>query len=167
MPLLQNILLWQSLAMLMLHKLEVCFDQLSWAVKYRFSADPWELAGEQLLEPGGQKPERVAGTGLGLACLSPVNGRACPWPGWRRGVSCVTALSRYHSSARALYSLPSLCIKLLPFICTSHVFVQASLFPSPAFLLRYTRQRPWEKCSTWSCGSRSRCASVDLCEGGS
>lgn len=40
MPLLQNILLWQSLAVLMLHKLEVCFDQLSWAVKYRFSADP-------------------------------------------------------------------------------------------------------------------------------
>lgn len=66
MPLLQNILLWQSLALLMLHKLEVCFDQPSWAVKYRFSADPWELAGEQLLEFGDQKPEGVAGTGLGL-----------------------------------------------------------------------------------------------------
>lgn len=50
----------------MLHKLEVCFDQPSWAVKYSFNADPWELAGEQLLEFGSQKPEGVAGTGLGL-----------------------------------------------------------------------------------------------------
>lgn len=66
MPLLQNILLWQSLAVLMLHKVEVCFDQLSWAVKYRCSADLWELAEEQLLEFGDQKPEGVAGKGLGL-----------------------------------------------------------------------------------------------------
>lgn len=90
MPLLQNILLWQSLAMLTLHNLEVCFDQLSWAAKYRFSADPWELAGEQLLEAEGQKPERVAGTGLGLpvpTCLCLMEELSMPGVE-RRGQPC-------------------------------------------------------------------------------
>lgn len=143
MPLLQNILLWQSLAML--HKLEVCFDQPSWAVKY--CGDPWEPAGEQLLEFGGQKPGGWLGQDWGSCpCLSPLNGRACPCLGWKGGVSCITALSKYHRSAPR----PSLYINLLPFICTSHLFLQTLLFPSPAFLLRKTRQRPWKECSTWS-----------------
>lgn len=80
MPSVQNILLWQSLAIL--HKLEVCFDQLSWAVKY--CADPLEPAGEQLLDFESQKPEGVAGTGLGLpvpVCLHLMEEHVHAWGG--------------------------------------------------------------------------------------
>lgn len=126
MPLLQNILLWQSLAML--HKLEVCFDQPRWAVKYRFGADPWGLAGEQLLEFGGQKPERVAGTGLGLPVpvrLHLMEERVHAWRGKERsamsllsagttavpqGPACT--LISFSSSVKAIYLYKPCCSHL-------------------------------------------------------
>lgn len=49
----------------------------------------------------------------------------------RRGQLCPCSQQVPLSAPR-----PSLCIKLHPFICTNHLFVQALLFPSPAFLLR-------------------------------
>lgn len=124
MPLLQNILLWQSLAVLMLHKLEVCFDQPSWAVKYSFSADSWE-EGEQLLEIGGQKLEGVAGTGLGLpvpVCLHLMEELVLAWSGKEgsavsllsagttavpRGPACT--LSFFPSFVQAIYLYKPCC----------------------------------------------------------
>lgn len=123
MPLLQNILLWQSLAVLMLHNLKVCFDQLSWAAKYRFSADPWELAGEQLLEAEGQKPELVAGTGLGLPvpmCLYLMEEHVHAWGG-KEG----SAMSLLSAGTTAVPRGPACTLSFFP------SFVQATYLYKP------------------------------------
>lgn len=115
MPLLQNITLWQSLAMLC--KLEVCFDQLSWAIKYRFSADPWELAGEQLLEFRGQKPNGVAGTGLGLPVPVSTKWKSMSMPGVeRKGQPC-------HCS----HQVPQQCPNESPSLHLYKPFIRTSL----------------------------------------
>lgn len=107
------------LAVLMLHKLEVCFDQESWAVKSRFRADPEELAGEQLLESGGQKPEGMAGAPC--ACLSPLNGEHVHARGGKEG----SAVSLLPAGSTAVPRGPACTLSSFP------SFVQAIYLYKP------------------------------------